>query len=353
MINQIQEFKNGITIIVKDHFKTAIELRSGGKNTVIYSPKGFPNIMYVLPAFRWEDVEAIFPDYNLGLTGSLPAFLDKNGNQRSEIFIGKYMASITDGEIVSRHGVLPLANYSQPFMKDIITQMGSNWHLMSIHEYNAILLRMRMLFGYDENSGNSSRGRNLKKPFETGITENGVRPGEISVSVRTLTGSGPVSWNHDRTEYGISDFQGNLWETLDQISCVDGQIIVTQYNDKTAPLLSTTTHFGFTSTAGGDIIWRNTPGLKGGTVDDRAQLGSSPNIEPSYVPDDLIKAALLHPVFPETYRYMSVGNQGVKSVIAGGGYNNKSDGVNSLRSYWIASNINDELHNAGHRLAFY
>ncbi|MBR4696700.1 MAG: hypothetical protein IKO94_11540 [Selenomonadaceae bacterium] len=43
---------------------------------------------------------------------------------------------------------------------------------------------------------------------------------------RTATGTGPQSWNHDNTPFGISDLCGNMWEWCDGMRLVNGQIQV-------------------------------------------------------------------------------------------------------------------------------
>jgi hypothetical protein len=48
---------------------------------------------------------------------------------------------------------------------------------------------------------------------------------------RTLTGSGPLTWRHDLSPYGIADLVGNVWEWVGGYRLVDGEIQIIEDND--------------------------------------------------------------------------------------------------------------------------
>ena len=48
---------------------------------------------------------------------------------------------------------------------------------------------------------------------------------------RSKTGSGPATWNHDNTIYGVSDLNGNVWEWLAGVRLLDGAIEYIPNND--------------------------------------------------------------------------------------------------------------------------
>jgi hypothetical protein len=83
-------------IIIKDKLREAVESATGGRQTIIYTAKGQPSWMYVLPKFNMEDI----PGWTAG-TGTHPAFI-ANGAEQSEIMVGVYQAAEIDGEAVSR-----------------------------------------------------------------------------------------------------------------------------------------------------------------------------------------------------------------------------------------------------------
>jgi hypothetical protein len=65
--------------------------------------------------------------------------------------------------------------------------------------------------------GNTASGRAYDALHECGV---------MGGDARTLTGSGPVTWNHDNTPYGISDLCGNIWEWNDGMKIIDGRIYI-------------------------------------------------------------------------------------------------------------------------------
>src|SRR5690554_4933769 len=89
-----------VTISVPDALRQSVEAATGGVNTVMYDAKGYPSVMVVVPAFNLEDI-----DQSLG-TGLHPAFRI-NGQDKSEIFVGKYQAILHDEHALSLPGQDP------------------------------------------------------------------------------------------------------------------------------------------------------------------------------------------------------------------------------------------------------
>jgi len=59
--------------------------------------------------------------------------------------------------------------------------------------------------------------------------------GKVSNFGRTYTGTGPVTWNHDHTPYGVSDLNGNVWEWLAGLRIKDGVIEFIPDNKAASP----------------------------------------------------------------------------------------------------------------------
>ncbi|HCC0205290.1 TPA: SUMF1/EgtB/PvdO family nonheme iron enzyme [Proteus mirabilis] len=216
---------NGLTIIATDGYRKAVEHNSGGRNTVIYDAQGNPNIMCVIPRFNIEDLG--LTELDLG-TGVHPAFVT-NGAPRGEILVGKYLASSAEGGSAVIGGPQPRTSVNYDTAKQLCTQKGDNWHLMSIHEWAAIAL-----WSFANGTvprGNTNNGRSHEAKWETARRDDNGLPGDESGTGRTDTGKGPATWNHDHTEFGVCDLVGNVWEWIDQMKLDDGQILTTLDNN--------------------------------------------------------------------------------------------------------------------------
>ncbi|EPK6349204.1 SUMF1/EgtB/PvdO family nonheme iron enzyme [Proteus mirabilis] len=216
---------NGLTIIATDGYRKAVEHNSGGRNTVIYDAQGNPNIMCVIPRFNIEDLG--LTELDLG-TGVHPAFVT-NGAPRGEILVGKYLASSAAGGSAVIGGPQPRTSVNYDTAKQLCTQKGDNWHLISIHEWAAIALWS--LANGTVPRGNTNYGRSHEAKWETARRADNGLPGEVSGTGRTDTGKGPATWNHDHTEFGVCDLVGNVWEWIDQMKLDDGQILTTLDNN--------------------------------------------------------------------------------------------------------------------------
>lgn len=203
-----------VEIFVKDPLRQAVEAASGGKNTVMYDDKGYPSGMVRIPRFNLEDID---PD--LG-TGAHPAFI-VHGRTVSEIWIGKYQAININGRPCSLPGVNPTVYINFKTSKAICEAKGEGWHLMNNAERAAIALWCMKNDFYPR--GNIDYGKSSRATYETASAASYDDNQRIT---RTLTGTGPQSWNHDNTPFGISDLCGNVWEQCDGMRLVNGQILL-------------------------------------------------------------------------------------------------------------------------------
>ncbi|NIG47352.1 hypothetical protein [Klebsiella sp. Ap-874] len=191
------------TILVKDALRTAIEAASGGKQTVLYTPKGQPTFVNIIPKVN---IETLNPA--LGITGVHPAF--KSGDKEiSQLYIGTYQGSIVNGELLSLPNVD--ANSRSNTLSASLNAakaIGKTWHVMTNAEF-ALIQALAISNGFNPHGQNTNAGFN--STGEHGRRVDGKNPGDAGDRY-ILTGSGPVSFRHDGSFSGISDITGSVWE---------------------------------------------------------------------------------------------------------------------------------------------
>lgn len=220
------------TIFIKDDLRAAVEAASGGKTTVLYTAKGQPSYMNVVPKFMLEDVADVPGSLGAGVH---PAFI-VNGIEKSEFFYGAYQGIIKNGELLSLPNVNPSRISTYDTFSNTARAAGAGWHVGTNAEWSALLLWCHKN-GFIPR-GNSNYGRSSDATFETGRRIDGGAPGATTGDPAVLTGSGPASWRHDNTSGGISDLVGNIWEWQTGLRLMDGEIQIIPNNDAVTADLS-------------------------------------------------------------------------------------------------------------------
>ena len=179
------------------------------RNEVIFDDRGIPDILVVYT-----------PD-ELGLPATL------KGKAVKEYAISKYPNTVIGGRPYSLPYQQPAVNINHDEAIRLCESKGPGWHLITNDEWAALAHQSRKKGTLPR--GNTDRGKSHSHPEETGVTFK-----DASGSCKTLTGSGPVTWNHDGTAEGVADMCGNIWEHVGGIRFVDGQVQVIPDNGAAA-----------------------------------------------------------------------------------------------------------------------
>lgn len=179
------------------------------RNEVIFDNRGIPDIMVVFT-----------PD-ELGLPAEI------RGKAVKEYAISKYPNTLIGGVPYSMPYQQPAVNVNHDEAIRLCESKGPGWHLMTNDEWAALAHQSRKNGTLPR--GNTDCGKSHSHPEETGTTYK-----DSSGSSKTLTGSGPVTWNHDHTAEGVADMCGNIWEHVGGIRFVNGQVQVIPNNEAAA-----------------------------------------------------------------------------------------------------------------------
>ena len=169
-----------------------------------------------------------------------------------EYAISKYPNTLIGGVPYSMPYQQPAVNINHDEAIRLCESKGPGWHLLTNDEWAAVANQSRRDGTLPR--GNTNCGKSHSHPEETGTTYK-----DDSGSSKTLTGSGPVTWNHDHTAEGVADMCGNIWEHVGGIRFVDGQVQVIPDNGAAAGVDQSKDSKEWTPlyTADGDTIFYN------------------------------------------------------------------------------------------------
>ena len=270
------------------------------RNEVIFDSRGIPDIMV-----------AFTPD-ELGLPAEL------KGKKVSEYLISKYPNTLIDGVPHSLPFQKPAVEINHDDAIRLCEAKGPGWHLTTNDEWAALALQ-----SWENDTmptGNTNSGKSHSHTEQTGITYDGGYG-------KTLTGSGPIAWNHDRTAEGVSDMCGNIWEHVGGIRFLNGQVQVIPNNEAAAGAdqSSNSKEWQAIYTEDGDPVYFNPKDgdilLEPTEANDKDYDGvrfTDLEAHGMDVPDKLIKLGLYPPAGYESDEYFWIDNNGERCVFRGG-----------------------------------
>jgi sulfatase modifying factor 1 len=188
-------------------------------NAIILDDKGLPSVMVYVPKFKMSDV------ITGGSDSTAPMFII-NGQEKPGLYFSKYPNVMHNGRAYSLPGEDPANNMTWDTARAACEAKGPGWHMMTKPEYAAIALWCKkngfMPYG-NNNYGKDSR-ETLVKAIPAYIDGEGR-------TTRTLTGTGPIEWSHNKDIDGIWDLNGNVSEWTGGIRTVYGEIQVQPNNN--------------------------------------------------------------------------------------------------------------------------
>lgn len=272
------------------------------RNEVIFDKSGIPDIMV-----------AFTPD-ELGLPATL------KGRNVSEYLISKYPNTLIGGVPHSLPFQKPAVDVNFDEAVQLCESKGHGWHLITNDEWAALA---RQSWENDTMpTGNTASGKSHSHPEQTGTTYDGGYG-------KTLTGSGPVAWNHDRTAEGVSDMCGNIWEHVGGIRFLNGQVQVIPDNGAAAGAdqSADSKEWQAIYTADGDPAYFNPRGgeifVEPTEAEDKDYDGvrfTELEAKGLDVPDKLIELGLYPPAGYESDEYFWIDNNAERCVYRGGNW---------------------------------
>ena len=201
-----------------DQFAAAVKEISGGKNIVLLDDLGLPSVYVPINKMKLSELIAG------GSENIHPAF-SVDGVEKNVFYYSKYQNVIMNGRAYSLSHRDPKTYVNWDAARQACEAKGAGFHLSTMAEWAAIALWCRKNGTMPH--GNNDWGRDVGATHEKG-QESYKESGKTA---RCFTGSGPATWGHDWTQFGIQDLNGNVWEWNSGLRLKEGEIQIIPYNN--------------------------------------------------------------------------------------------------------------------------
>lgn len=192
------------------------------ENVFLYDDKEMPSTFVYIPKFRLCDVLSTTD------TSVHPAFR-VNGQEIDGFYFGKFQTHHYNSRAYSLPGEDPSASAGLDASVACNRAKGGNFHEITNAEWAAVALWCHK--NGTEPYGNNNYGKDSRETLYKAIPTT-KSDGKTN---RVATGTGPITWSHDRTLGGIWDMNGNVWEWCTGLRLVKGEVQVLVDNNAADP----------------------------------------------------------------------------------------------------------------------
>lgn len=195
-------------------------------NKIITDDKGLPGAYVAVGA---QKLSALLTKGNDTIH---PAFMISN-DQKAKLYIGKFQGKSHGSRIYSLPGEDPTASITLDNYETYCKNKGVGHHCITAAEWAFLALWCKK--NKTQPYGNNNYGKDSRESEYLAIPTY-ITSGQTG---RVATGTGPLTWSHDRTLAGIWDLNGNIWEWVVGIRLVYGELQVIPYNNAADPNVAT------------------------------------------------------------------------------------------------------------------
>lgn len=205
-----------------DYLQQSVEGMSNGKMTVRADDNGVIDFFYVLKKFK--------PDWLTGEStwdaGDYHKAFYVDGDLKDEILVSVVPAvadTIASVATVRQARMEEPSNLSISDLRTKIATKGTGYHLMTCFEYGALILEG--LTGRSSIPGNTDDGKEYDASPDVNDQKFGI-PIDLTSHYYTYPGSGPLSWNHNNSPWGVADLVGNYYEWLEGLYLDETELVM-------------------------------------------------------------------------------------------------------------------------------